>query len=720
MMRSCIVIAFFMFIAYSCFGVILEETGSFSNFLFFTETACEYDRWISHVSEGIAIPDYNLYAPWERQTNGFGAFHIATANELTQWNNVINALIGGNYETAQSILNSNDIPYKIVKFNDTDTGRTYYLLRENLDLSYSDDQGTSNTYDDELGSFNYGWGLYIFNPLAVSPVIITVVHPNDDFIAPYIAAKAFVEWDAMFLEIAGAGREVEWTGHYSNGNSLSDPSRIDATAFNYAYKIFCNKIRQQFGKREWSAQIHSYDWNRHANHASNQISVGNRSDCINLPVRDLSDLHEDLIHNGQPVMIPANTIGNHPQVEFNDYYAFFENTYPIVYSDQDTTFECNTEVDLIGFSTNRQALYTLQNWTDYDIFDPFFHIEMDELPNCYNQTTANLKWFYGFNQVTGTYNLNQVYDNAWAYYSYMIHDITETLPSLFTMNDNQPPTTPINLQVLRPSQGSVSLRWDRSYAYDFKTYEVMYSTQPITETNYSLYTRDNDELLASQANNEISVRGLDYDSEYYFKIRARDYNNNLSCESNMIATTALAAIYSQDTVNIDFSCVNLGSSSTLQFTISNSGNTDLTGSIRTPRAFSVNISMEELQYPENRNDFSFSISARSSTTFNLQFTPEKPGSVNDAVSITSNDINHPSDTILVTGIGFTAPQANLDLFTNGCQLSWERVIGAIEYRIYRSDSPNGAFILVDTVLETFYTVSTDLPMGFFRIVAVSE
>jgi len=83
-MRRSFFILLVLFMFGTCYADIIHETGSFKNFLFGRETACEYDRWMSHISEGIAIANYNLYAPWDRQTNGFGAFHQATTTELTQ------------------------------------------------------------------------------------------------------------------------------------------------------------------------------------------------------------------------------------------------------------------------------------------------------------------------------------------------------------------------------------------------------------------------------------------------------------------------------------------------------------------------------------------------------------------------------------------------------------------------------------------------------------
>jgi hypothetical protein len=82
------------------------------------------------------------------------------------------------------------------------------MLREIPNDMYYDDNGTVDTYDDEIGAFHYGWGLYIFNPAATRPIIVTVPHPGDDFPTPIIGYDAYSLWNASYLMIAGAGREV--------------------------------------------------------------------------------------------------------------------------------------------------------------------------------------------------------------------------------------------------------------------------------------------------------------------------------------------------------------------------------------------------------------------------------------------------------------------------------------------------------------------------------
>ena len=140
-MKKIVLISIIMLLAVSGFALI-EETASFKAFLYGSAPECEYDNWVSHIAEGVASPGYNLYSPYDRQTNGFGNFKVATESEITAWETVLEAFMDGDFETAQTILDDNNIPYKVVLFNDTDTGRQYYVLRENVDMSYYDDNGT--------------------------------------------------------------------------------------------------------------------------------------------------------------------------------------------------------------------------------------------------------------------------------------------------------------------------------------------------------------------------------------------------------------------------------------------------------------------------------------------------------------------------------------------------------------------------------------------------
>ncbi len=55
------------------------------------------------------------------------------------------------------------------------------------DSSYVDQNGTEDDYDDEIGAFAYGWGLYIYNPEGTRPTLLQHLYPCDDFPTPAFA-----------------------------------------------------------------------------------------------------------------------------------------------------------------------------------------------------------------------------------------------------------------------------------------------------------------------------------------------------------------------------------------------------------------------------------------------------------------------------------------------------------------------------------------------------
>jgi len=554
MNRRVVMFLLCLMISLGSLWAVTEETASLRGFIYGSAPTCGYDKWISHVSEGIASNNYNIYAPYDRQTNGFGTFRVASATDLTRWNEVMDAFLAGNLETAEQLILNYSIPYEVVVFHDTDVNRTYYMLRESLNMSYSDDNGTTASYDDEIGSFDYGWGIYVYNPSSTTPVLVNVAHPNDDFIVTPISVLAFQEWDAMFFAVNGAGREVKWNmvAPFYNSKSLSDPSRIEAHAFHKAYVKMCDKIRAQFGRRELATQIHSYDWNRHPDLANCQISAGNGRNNPNLPIRDLSSMKWDLVNETDYLVHPINDLGVHDPVLINDFYTINYSINPFTYALGDSSIAVNNVMDLPGFSDSRQMTYSDANHTDYDINDPFFHVEFDELPNCYQQTTNNYKWFYGYNPVSDSWDYDHLFDKAIAYYSPWLHAMTTTIQHWVQMNDNLTPAAPQQVAVYSQSADYITLQWNPIDSYDFKTYEILYSTQPIDETNATSFTRTNAELLADPMCSQVNVTGLSPNQQYYFKVRAIDYNSNISpLSSEVTAITGPAKVNNLVAVGMD-------------------------------------------------------------------------------------------------------------------------------------------------------------------------
>ncbi|MBM4400166.1 MAG: fibronectin type III domain-containing protein, partial [Candidatus Cloacimonetes bacterium] len=321
---------------------------------------------------------------------------------------------------------------------------------------------------------------------------------------------------------------------YANSKSLSDPTRVNNHPWYPAYTKFCTKIRQDTGKREFSAQFHSYDTNLHTGFASVQISAGYNKMCPNLPIRDLSRFRHDLINQANYLMLPANTIGSNSDVYVNDYYTVQYNIHPFTYSNDNITINVNNYLDLPAYSQNVQMNYTLNGWTDYDVFEPFFHVEMDELPDCYAQNDNNYKWFYGWNAHTQLWDMNNLFTRALQYYSIGIQDMSIVLTSTLNMNDNQSPLPPTNLIVYNQSYNYISLQWLKADDYDFDTYEILYATEPIGATNFSIFSRTNNSYLASPHCEQISITGLNNSTQYYFKVRAKDKNGNYSELSNEV------------------------------------------------------------------------------------------------------------------------------------------------------------------------------------------
>jgi len=109
--------------------------------------------------------------------------------------------------------------------------------------------------------------------------------------------------------------------------------------------------------------------------------------------------------------------------------------------------------------------------------------------------------------------------------------------------------------------------------------------------------------------------------------------------------------------SLAFGEVALGETSVQQFTISNTGDATLNGSISTPTGYSASAN-------------NYSITAGNSQEFDLTFAPLYEVTYNGNVSITSNDSNHSLNYLTVSGYGFdqqTPPVAEFEADdTSGC------------------------------------------------------
>ena len=532
----------FVFLATVFFNLtaITYETGSLRGFFYGEEENCEYDNWVSHITEGIARTNYNLYAPWEEQTEGFGAFHIPDEIELLQWSEVYTAFIMGEMETAETLIDSFLFPYEVVDFQDTDSGNNYKILREIVDYSFVDDNGTPEPEDDETGAFGWGWGMFLYNPAAAYPIIISAPHPNDDYITVPMAIECLEQWDAMFLFISGAGREVEWTeiGSYSNSKSISDPTRNSDHPLIISCRLATDMIRENW-RREFSFQLHSYDWNRHANHANCQASVVHSNP--NLPLRDLSELHLDMINQADMLMIPEGEYGDNSACYLNDYYAVNYNTYPFYYVTEDTTIVVNNRIDLPGVGGDFRVM-AIEEWNPYDVYDPFFHLEMDELPNQYPQISSQLQEFYGYNSQTEEWDFAERFTRTIDWYHPWVDNLGAVLPATFELDDGLEPTAIDSIWFDEINDSSISVNWFPEPAYDFYTHRIFIDTLAIDPEMSPYYDRNDFAMLASPLHDNFTISGLELNHLYNVMIASVDYNDNIVFSENYTTYTAPAIV----------------------------------------------------------------------------------------------------------------------------------------------------------------------------------
>ncbi|MDP8229402.1 MAG: T9SS type A sorting domain-containing protein [Candidatus Electryoneaceae bacterium] len=406
-----------------CSAEIVEESGSLLEFLAGTEDDCAYDNWVSLISEGIGDSGYNCYAPPEidRQTNGFGTYQVIDSlgnpeEILDDWYAIFANITVGNVDEALAILEDSDFAevYEIVCLEDGD--KTYLMLREVLNDEYFDDNGTEDESDDVTGSFDYGWGLYVFDMDAISPnVLIEIPHPNDDYISPYIGIDAFFTIGARAIFISGTGREVIWNDDgngYRNHKSLSDPTRRNISVFQKAHEAVVDSLAN-----ELVIQIHSYDSESHLDCLPNLVSAW-PDNYPNPPIMDY-DQHLDMLGLTPLYPIPANSLGNedHDSVRIDDYYCVWYEGEDYFY-EEDILISPEGIVGLRGYIDSPQKIYSHAGHDTLEDDEPWLHVEHDEFPNVINEDILE---FYPVGGVP-TY---QTYGNVVQFYRPMyqaLHD----------------------------------------------------------------------------------------------------------------------------------------------------------------------------------------------------------------------------------------------------------------------------------------------------------
>ncbi|MCB5247877.1 MAG: T9SS type A sorting domain-containing protein [Candidatus Cloacimonetes bacterium] len=630
-------------------GSVSTEVGSLRGFLYGSEPACSYDNWVSHISEG-QVSGLNVYAPWETQNNDFGEYHIPTQAELGLWSLVVDDFLAQDLAGAQMKIRNYGFPYQVVNFQDLDSGRNLFMLREFLNDDI-DDNGTDDPADDETGSFDYGWGLYVFNPWASRQLVITAPHPCDDYPSPVFALEAFYKLDARFLLISGAGREVAYIPpYYSNNQSISDPSRCAAHPLNEFYQQACDQLRGLTGRTEFSLQIHSFDWNKYSGHPNVMLSAGNGRRWPALPIRDNSRARHDLINHTPWLVHQQNSLGTHSEVDILDFYCVYQYpTDPVTYLHDSVNVDLPFNTELPGAEFNQQMLYTTQQ-NVYDVYSPFLHVEMDELPKCYARTPANWNWFFGYDTETQAWIPDQRYTRFTQFFLPWLNALEAVIDSMLVLDDGTGPSNPENLRVTSLFSQEAEIAWDRSYSYDFDSYVLHLRWEEQGIWHSQVLDRHTNSELAWQ-NQDSYILDLDVEPRvYYLSVQARDKHGNHSLRSNEIKIFKLGSPITEFSATAGNGAVDLyfaaGSDSALGFNIHRAaGNA-------APELLSSWIWDPDLQ-PDPGGNYTFlDTNLANGTIYHYQVSAEYPGgqenyfwqtlsaSPNPLWSLTLNDIDH--------------------------------------------------------------------------------
>ncbi len=404
-----IILLFCVTLQTNLLAAVIDESGSLLEFFAGSEENCAYDNWVSHTSEYDYFGNGDGYfAPHEldRETNGFGSYQdvddmVDPDGVLADWSTIFRALINNQVATAENCLAQSEFAgsYQLVRLNDN--GTEYLILREVLNNNYVDDNGTVGAGDDVTGSFDLGWGLYVFNPSASNPeLVIEMIHPSSDFHAPYVAIDAFLTTDAGLFFINGASRNIAWSGDvYNTSNSLSDPSRNARTPFQEAHKAAVDLIDD-----EWVIQVHGYNaYPQHDGRASVQLSAERENYTAHPNAPYMNWDHIDLISLTPNPAVPNGGGWQYPEVLIDDYYTA---SYPGGYRYKGY-IPIPNNVDLPGTVDNNQMVYSHIGHDFVNDRENWLHMELDEFPDVVRLAGTTILDFYGYdaqNLAVPTYN----------------------------------------------------------------------------------------------------------------------------------------------------------------------------------------------------------------------------------------------------------------------------------------------------------------------------
>jgi len=523
----------------------VEERGTLRGFLAGNAPGCAYDNWISHVSENVAHPGLNAYAPpvLDPQLNGFGSCQVlgsdAAGDSLrTLFRDLTQLLMLGDAQAAADRLALHPgTGYQVVVLTDSTLALDFLVLREELDSTWTDPGLSPGPQDDVVGSFARGWGAFVFNPAAAHPdLALQIPHPCDDFATPYLGLEAFLELDAALLMINGAGREVAYTGSaagYTNSLSLSDPSRNCRQPFAAVHEAFLAQVRAQ-GREEQVVQVHGYDDLSHRNLTTCVVTAG-PSNRIHYPVLfDTGGGSKGLLGNlGQPIFAADSLGWSHGEWRLQDYISS-NSSYPLWVDGglPDSLVQIPTAGALPGYGANCQLVASYgTSYAECDHMERFLHVELDELPTPAHAMGAAAFYLCGPDTtVAGWWNFTR----AWAFHRPFFQALGTALDSMAAFTDALAPSPPAELAAVQLGASGARLSWQPTRSVFFDTYEVLVDTALVISPTARSITRSTSSSLCWPGLRTVDVSGLQAGLDYSIALRARDHQGRVSDLSNTV------------------------------------------------------------------------------------------------------------------------------------------------------------------------------------------
>ena len=138
---------------------------------------------------------------------------LPTEAQLAAWRQVFRSMLGGSWGQAHLQAKRISSTYNVVRFLDTLSGRTHYVLMEGVPGHIPDAAAHASGVNiiDPNDPTRRGWGTYVFDAQPLRPLSLSAPHPKDDLETEDEAIEAYLALHARTLLIAGADRDQNTT-----------------------------------------------------------------------------------------------------------------------------------------------------------------------------------------------------------------------------------------------------------------------------------------------------------------------------------------------------------------------------------------------------------------------------------------------------------------------------------------------------------------------------